>query len=97
MKGFTSAYKRMAWDAPAPTLTRNLSYACSDHKLHPTQHRVLSLYEALRLHTVTDYAFSWNRADGKAVSAKLMRELIGESVPPLGAACIFAHLAQFMR
>lgn len=40
MKGYTSAYKRMGWDSPASTLTRNLSYACSDNKVHPEQNRV---------------------------------------------------------
>ena len=92
MKGYTSAYKRMSWYAPASTLTRNLSYACSDNKLHPEQNRVLSLYEAMKLHTVADYPFGWKRQDGKKVSDKLIRELIGESVPPLGLDVIFSHL-----
>lgn len=92
MKGYTSAYKRMSWYAPASTLTRNLSYACSDNKLHPEQNRVLSLYEAMKLHTVSGYPFDWKRQDGKKVSDKLIRELIGESVPPLGLEIIFSHL-----
>lgn len=96
MKGFKSAYKRMSWDAPASTLTRNLSYACSDNKLHPDQNRVLSLYEAMRLHTVSVYDFVWKRQDGKAVSDKLIRELIGESVPPAGLEVIFAFLAKIL-
>jgi len=59
MSGFTSAYKRMSGDLPAPTLTRNVSYACSDQKLHPTQNRVLSLAEAMRLQTISDYEYKW--------------------------------------
>ena len=39
MKGYTSAYRRMKWDYPANTLTTNLSYACSDNKLHPRRNR----------------------------------------------------------
>lgn len=97
MKGYTSAYKRMSWDSPASTLTRNLSYACSDNKLHPEQNRVLSLYEAMILHTITDYEFYWQRADGKKVSDKLIRELIGESIPPAGLEKIFFHLAQMLQ
>ncbi|WP_082484746.1 DNA cytosine methyltransferase [Pseudomonas sp. Leaf129] len=93
MKGFTSAYKRMSWNSPASTLTRNLSYACSDNKLHPEQNRVLSLYEAMKLHTIADYSFDWRRADGKKVSDKLIRELIGESIPPKGLEQIFAFIA----
>lgn len=92
MKGYTSAYRRMRWGMPAPTLTRNLSYACSDNKLHPTQHRVLSLHEAMILHTVADYEFFWKRNDGKNISDKIIRELIGESIPPAGLEQIFQHI-----
>ena len=96
MKGYTSAYKRMSWDAPASTLTRNLSYACSDNKLHPSQNRVLSLYEAMILHTVTEYEFYWQRSSGKRVSDKLVREIIGESIPPIGLESIFSHLSSIL-
>lgn len=96
MKGFTSAYRRMRWDTPAPTLTRNLSYACSDTKLHPDQNRVLSLHEALALHTVTDYPFEFERSDGKRVSDKIIRDSIGESIPPKGLEVIFRHLVAIL-
>jgi DNA (cytosine-5)-methyltransferase 1 len=92
MSGFTSAYKRMRGDLPASALTRNLSYACSDQKLHPREHRVLSLHEAFILHTVAQYDFQWQRADGKKVSDKTIREIIGESIPPKGLEVIFHHL-----
>ncbi len=92
MSGFTSAYKRMRGDLPASALTRNLSYACSDQKLHPTEHRVLSLHEALILHTIADYDFSWERLDGRTLSDKTIREIIGESIPPRGLEIIFRHL-----
>lgn len=84
MKGFTSAYKRMSADLPASALTKNLSYACSDQKLHPTEHRVLSLHEAGILHTLDRYDWQWRRASGRRVSDKQIREAIGESIPPLG-------------
>lgn len=92
MSGFTSAYKRMRGDLPASALTRNLSYACSDQKLHPTEHRVLSLHEAFILHTVDAYDFIWHRDDGKKLSDKTIREIIGESIPPKGLEVIFKHL-----
>jgi len=92
MSGFTSAYKRMRGDLPASALTRNLSYACSDQKLHPREHRVLSLYEAFILHTVSAYSFHWSRSDGKKLSDKTIREIIGESIPPKGLEVIFRHL-----
>jgi DNA (cytosine-5)-methyltransferase 1 len=96
MSGFTSAYKRMKWDEPASTLTRNLSYACSDKKLHPDQHRVLSLYEAMIIHTIDDYSYEWKRASGKRVSDKLIREVIGESIPPLGLESVFRHVLSIL-
>ena len=85
MSGFTSAYKRMASDLPSPTLTRNFSYACSDQKLHPNQNRVLSIAEALKIHTLSDYDYRWEfRRGDVAVPASdaLIRLVIGESIPP---------------
>ena len=91
MSGYTSAYKRMSAELPAPALTRNLSYPCSDHKVHPTQNRVLSLAEAMTLQTISDYRYEWGpievvtkRGRAKHIMAKdsLIRLVIGESVPP---------------
>ena len=81
MKGFVSAYKRMKWDEPASTLTQNFQFACSDNKIHPKQSRVLSLYEGLVLQSITKYNFSF-AIDGKTCSDGLIRDTIGESVPP---------------
>ena len=81
MKGFTSAYKRMNWDEPASTLTQNFQYACSDNKIHPDQSRVLSLYEGLKLQTIADYNYSFE-INGKKSPDSLIRDTIGESVPP---------------
>lgn len=94
MSGYTSAYKRMDADLPAPALTRNLSYPCSDQKLHPTQNRVLSLAEAMKIHTLDRYAYKWGpleregngRGRRKRIEIapdSLIRLVIGESVPPL--------------
>lgn len=82
MKAFVSAYKRMYWDEPSSTLTQNFQYACSDNKLHPTQDRVLSLYEGLIIQTITQYPYSFE-IDGKIAPDGLIRDTIGESVPPL--------------
>ncbi len=81
MKGYTSAYKRMVWDEPASTLTQNFQYACSDNKIHPSQTRVLSLWEGLIIQTIAQYPFSFV-VDGKYVNDGLIRDTIGESVPP---------------
>lgn len=87
MSGYTSAYKRMDPRLPAPTLTRNLSYPCSDQKLHPFQNRVLSLAEAIHLHTIDLYPYYWGPLPGTKTRTKiapdgLIRLVIGESVPP---------------
>lgn len=96
MKGFTSAYRRMKWDKPSPTLTTNLSYPSSDQNIHPSQNRVLSLFEALKLHTVLDFQFEWIKADGSPATDSLIRDSIGESVPPRGLSVIFAHLCHLL-
>jgi len=93
MKAFVSAYKRMYWDAPASTLTQNFQYACSDNKLHPTQDRVLSLYEGLIIQTIAQYPYSFE-INGKMVSDGLIRDTIGESVPPLLIDKIVKHLIE---
>lgn len=88
MSGYTSAYRRMEPDSPATTLTRNLSYPCSDKKLHPYQNRVLSLAEAMTLQTVSEFPYQWRLAPTAADEREndapdsLIRLVIGESVPP---------------
>ena len=91
MKAFVSAYKRMSWDVPASTLTQNFQYACSDNKLHPTQDRVLSLYEGLIIQTIARYPYSFE-VNGKNVPDSLIRDTIGESVPPLLIDKIVKHI-----
>lgn len=92
MKGFTSAYRRMSWDSPSNALTTNFAYACSDSKVHPEQHRALSVLEALMLQTISDFQYEWRRTDGKPVGIQLIRDIIGESVPPKGLEALFRFL-----
>jgi len=83
IKGFVSAYKRMYWDKPASTVTTRSAYACSDHKVHPSENRVLSIYEIAKLQGIDIDDVIWNDSTGKQFPDTLLRELIGESVPPL--------------
>jgi DNA (cytosine-5)-methyltransferase 1 len=97
MSGFTSAYKRMSADSPSPALTRNFSYACSDNKVHPHENRVLSLAEAMKLQTITDYKYKWGPfvLNGKRIERApdgLIRLVIGESVPPMFTWLLASHL-----
>ncbi len=81
IKGFHSAYRRMKGDQPARALTRNFPFEASDNKIHPTQNRVLSVYEALVVQTIADYEYHWE-VDSKPVTRTLIAQAIGESVPP---------------
>jgi DNA (cytosine-5)-methyltransferase 1 len=102
IKGFKTSYKRMWWDRPAGTLTMNSGVISSDLKGHPEQNRVLSLREIMRLSTLDfkewgkEYDFSgiqlgkWD--DSGSFSPRLVREVIGESIPPLAMKCIVEHL-----
>ena len=83
IKGFISAYKRMFWDKPASTITTRSAYACSDHKVHPEENRVLSIYEIAKLQGINVESVVWSDSSGKQFNDTLLRELIGESVPPV--------------
>jgi len=102
MRGYTSAYKRMPADLPAPTLSRNMSFPCSDQKIHPTENRVLSLAEALRLQTIDSYEYKWGplrykNAKGNVINKEiapdtLIRIIIAESIPPLFTELLSRHI-----
>ena len=81
IKGFDSAYRRMTWDAPAGTITRNVQEVASDKKIHPTQNRTLSIYEATILQTISDYKYKFS-IGGQNISLNACCQVIGESVPP---------------
>ncbi|MBP3322342.1 MAG: DNA cytosine methyltransferase [Clostridia bacterium] len=81
IKGFDSAYRRMSWDLPAPTLTQNLQAEASDKKIHPSQNRTLSVYEGLCLQTIIDYDYKFS-INGETISPNACCKVIGESVPP---------------
>jgi DNA (cytosine-5)-methyltransferase 1 len=91
IKGYDTAYRRMQWDAPAPTLTQNFIFESSDKKVHPDQTRVLSIYEAMILQTISDYSYSMT-IDNKPISKNMCSEIIGESVPPKLIEIICRHI-----
>lgn len=81
IKGFDSAYRRMSWESPAPTLTQNFQAEASDKKVHPNQNRTLSIYEALLLQTISDYDYKFS-INNQPISMNSCCHVIGESVPP---------------
>jgi len=92
MSGFTSAYKRMNWDLPAPAITRNFPYVCSDNKVHPEQNRTLSIREACLLHTIYDGDFIFEYENKKSAKLTTIRDTLGESIPPRVLEIFLRHL-----
>jgi DNA (cytosine-5)-methyltransferase 1 len=82
IKGFHSSYRRMNADRPAPTITTNSSHIGSDFKIHPWEHRVLSILECADLQTVPRF-YDWSGATHKQNRLfYLIRNLVGEAFPP---------------
>ncbi|POZ61984.1 DNA cytosine methyltransferase [Chromobacterium alticapitis] len=81
IKGFKTSYKRMLPNELAPTITTASGHFSSDLKLHPTQNRVLSARECARLQAIPD-SFTWP-PEQHFRKGYLIREMIGEAVPPL--------------
>lgn len=91
IKGYDTAYRRMDWNSPAPTLTQNFIFEASDKKVHPDQTRVLSIYEALILQTIADYSYHLS-IGGIPITKNMCAEIIGESVPPRLIEIICNHI-----
>ncbi|MCK4828897.1 DNA cytosine methyltransferase, partial [bacterium] len=103
MSGYTSAYKRMDPILPCPALTRNLSYPCSDHKIHPFENRVLSLAEAFVIQTLSNYDYIWGPIKDQkgrfkpVASDTLIRLVLGESIPPKFTELLGMHLIKMTK
>lgn len=81
IRGFKTSYRRMLPDEVAPTITTSSGHFSSDIKIHFSENRVLSPRECARLQTIPD-SFSWPIAQ-RYKKNYLVREMIGEAVPPL--------------
>ena len=86
IKGFATTYKRIDWDKPAPTITMANGSVSSQNNVHPglllkdgtySDARVLSLKEIFIL---TGLPEDWHPP--KWASENLIRQVIGEGVPP---------------
>lgn len=81
VRGFRrSSYRRLAPDRPAATITTASNRIGSDRTIHPYENRVLSPLECQKLQTLPGN-FEWGEAGGQPRSG-LVREMIGEAVPP---------------
>jgi len=72
----TDVWGRMNWNQPCNTLRTSLQNPSKGRYIHPEQHRVISLREAARLHSIPD---SWSF---HGTPTQIARQ-IGNSVPPL--------------
>lgn len=86
IKGYSTTYKRIDWDKPAPTITMANGSVSSQNNVHPgilkedgtySDARVLSLKEIFIL---TGLPKDWHPP--KWASENLIRQVIGEGVPP---------------
>lgn len=80
IRGFPSSYRRMYPNKPASTITTASGHVGSDYTIHPTENRLLSPLECALLQTIPR-TFNW----GETLSMHghtLLREMIGEAVPP---------------
>lgn len=103
IRAFKTSYRRLKYNQPASTLTMNSGVISSDMKGHPTQNRVLSLREILILSTFEQSrvsTFPWNGkysfgsyANEKSED-KIIRQVVGESIPPLASALIVRRLME---
>ena len=107
IRGYVSTYCRMIDSEPAHTVTTRSAYACSDRNLHPTQNRVLSLYEIALLQGMEPDRFVWGpvgAGNGRSKSRTrarapdtLIRDVIGEALPPLFSRTVGEHLLRLQR
>lgn len=92
---YWSAYTRLAWDAPALTITANANFLGSGRFTHPTEQRGITMREAARLQSFDDdFCFvTSSNDDSDTAKFGIGMDMIGEAVPPLLAMAIATHLA----
>ena len=87
VKGFTSSYRRIKWDEPSPAITIRNDCISSQRNVHPgrllpdgtySDARVLT---PLELMIIDSLPSDWNVPDD--TPEILIRQVIGESIPPL--------------
>lgn len=87
IKGYESSYRRIKWDEPSPTITIRNDAISSQRNVHPgrllkdgtySDARVLTPYELMILSSLPK---DWGIPDD--TSEILIRQVIGECIPPL--------------
>lgn len=76
-------FRRMFWDSPAPCITTRNDQLASQTTIHPSDDRVLSIRELMRVMSIPD-DFVWvEKQEKKDIDSNetLIRQSIGEAVP----------------
>lgn len=92
---YWSAYTRLAWDAPALTITANANFLGSGRFSHPTELRGITMREAARLQSFDDdfRLVTSMTNDNDTARVGLGMDMLGEAVPPNLSQAIAVHLA----
>lgn len=86
IKGYANTYKRMRWDAPAPTITMRNEIISSQENVHPGREMLNGMWSDARILTlrelliVSSLPADMDRPNN--ISETLFRQLVGEGVPP---------------
>ena len=87
IKGYNSSYRRIRWDEPAPTITMRNDAISSQRNVHPGRLKPDGTYSDARVLTplelmiINSMPTNWNIPDD--TPEILVRQCIGESIPPL--------------
>jgi DNA (cytosine-5)-methyltransferase 1 len=96
IKGFSTTYKRIEWERPAPTITMCNGGISSQNNVHPgrkkpdgtySDARVLTILELLRLTGLPD-----NYPIPEWASENLIRQVVGECFPPKFCASLVKNI-----
>ena len=86
IKGYSTTYKRIDWDKPAPTITMANGSVSSQNNVHPGRLREDGTYSDARVLTLkeifilTGLPEDWHPPEW--ASENLIRQVIGEGIPP---------------
>jgi len=87
IKGYATTYKRIEWDKPSPTITMANGSVSSQNNVHPGRLKADGTYSDARVLTLkeifilTGLPNNWTPPEW--ASENLIRQVIGEGVPPM--------------
>lgn len=89
ISGYSTTYKRIAWDSPAPTITMANGSVSSQNNVHPGN-LVNGIYDNARVLTIREIMIltglnpdTWLVPNNNSVASEnMIRHVIGECIPP---------------